>query len=195
MTREGELRKLGPIAAACLLLALSSCGGVRRSVYLDRDANFGVVERVALVPLRNLTGDPNAAERVERILTIELLGAEAFELLDPVEVRVAMADLGLEPQQVLAPGQVRALGERLGVQALMQGAVQEMGTQSVSGVTAPVVAIELELLDVVSGKKIWSAVASRSGPGTTARLFGVGRASTNEAIRDVVRAALRTLIR
>lgn len=185
-----------------IAVVTTGCGAAKKAVYLNQQANFGAVETVALMPLDNFTSDVNAPEKVSQILTIELLSADAFQLLDTGQTRAALQAVGFEftgPAvsliNELSADQVRQVGEALGAQALLMGTVRELGVDRSAGVPAPQVSLQFRLVDTASGETIWSSVVSRSGAGAGARLFGVGGKSVNKAIQEMVREALTTLIR
>lgn len=198
MRRSWTTRGWGAAALLAILapaLWTAGCAEPRRTVFLDRDANFGAVETVALLPLDNFTSDVNAPAKVSQILTIELLSAQAFRVVDVGDSRAALAAMELTSTGDLDAEQIARIGERLGAQALLLGTVRELGVDRSAGVPAPQVSLQFRLVDVASGKTIWSSVVSRSGAGTSARLFGVGGKSVNGAIQEMVREALETLIR
>lgn len=186
---------IGALGVTCAVaVLLVGCGTSKRTHYIDDTANFALVERVGLLPFENFTGDPHAPEKLAQILQIELLRANAFELVDPGEVQRAMVDLQLAPTGTLSAEQAEALGQALQAQALMVGTVQEMSVDRSSGVAAPTISLHFQLVDATTGRRIWSSVVSRQGAGASARLFGVGGVGTNEALHDLVRKALSPLI-
>ena len=75
-----------------VLLLFAGCGGKKQPTYLDETANFALVERVAVMPLENFSNEAHAAAKVEQILTIELLAAGAFEVVDSTRIAGALAD-------------------------------------------------------------------------------------------------------
>jgi len=184
------------------LLAVFSTGcAARKAVYLNEQANFEAVETVALMPLDNFTSDANAPEKVGQILAIELLSADAFQLVSTGQSRAALGSAGIASTGTglrlndMSPEQIRQVGELLGAQALLLGTVRELGVDRSAGVPAPQISLQFRLVDTASGETIWSSVVSRSGAGASARLFGVGGKSVNKAIQEMVREALTTLIR
>jgi hypothetical protein len=195
MQPNPSVNRITALLAGTLLLLLGGCATKKKSFYLNTEANFGAVQRIAVLPLVNFTNDPHAPDKVEQILTIELLSARAFELADPGDVRLTLSRSGVESLSAMSVEQRKALGDALDAQALLRGTVREFSMDRSSGVSAPSVSLHFELVDTSTGETIWSSVVSRQGAGASAKLFGVGGASLNEALRDLVREALRTLIR
>jgi hypothetical protein len=187
--------RFAPLALAlAVALAAAGCASTKRTFYIDETANFAAVEAVAVLPFENFSADTHAPEKLAQILYIELLRSKAFRLADPGDVQRAMGELQIAPTSTLAPEQAAKLGERLAVQALFLGTVQELSVDRSSGVVAPTISLHFEMVDATTGQKIWTSVVSRQGAGTSARLFGVGGTGTNEALHDLVRSALATVI-
>src|SRR4029079_2704282 len=106
-----------------------------------------------------------------------------------------MAQAKIERPSLMSPEQVKLLGEKLGVEAVLLGTVHEMSVERSSGAAAPSVSLQFQLVDATSNATIWSTVVSRQGASAATKLFGVGGKSTNEVIQDLVREALSSLIR
>jgi curli biogenesis system outer membrane secretion channel CsgG len=189
-------RHLAPLVGLALVAVLAAgCSARKRAVYLNEEANFGAVQRVALMPFDNFTNDDHAPEKVSQILMIELLSAQVFEVVDPGESRAAIAAEQVSSISQLSAEHIRRIGETLNAEALMLGTVQELSMDRSSGVAAPTISLQFRLVDTLTGETIWSSIVSRQGAGASARLFGVGGTSVNEAIRELVREALGTLIK
>jgi hypothetical protein len=170
------------VLVAVLALA-TACAVQKKPFFIDQRANFEAVRRVAVLPFENFAQDPHAAEKVRQILAIELLRAEAFEVVEPNEIGPALAAARVESIASITPEQIKAAGEKLGAQALLFGTVQEMTVDRTAGVASPVVVLQFRLVDVASGQTIWSTVVSREGVSLGARLFGLGSQSTNSAVQ------------
>jgi TolB-like protein len=181
-----------PLALALLLGA--GCAVKREPYYIDERANFGAVQRVAVLPFESFAQDPHAAEKVRQILSIELLRARAFEVVEPGEIGPALAASRVDAVAGMTPEQVRLVGEKLGAQALLFGTVQEMTVDRTTGAAAPVVILQFRLVDAASGQTIWSTVVSREGVSLGTRLFGLGSQSTNAAVQELIQEAIGSLI-
>lgn len=183
------------IAVALMLAGLGGCAGGRKPVvYLDENANFELVRRVAVMPFDNFTTETYAAAKVQQILIIELLDARAFEVVDTTRITEALQTAGVSDVSAMTPEQIGTVGRELGAQALMLGTVRELKVDRSSGVAAPSVSLHFELVDVESAETIWSTVVTREGVGAFARMFGLGGSTANEAIQKLVRQAIDTLI-
>ena len=186
--------KLTVVALLGGLLVAFGCTGVKKTAYLDQNANFGAVQTVALLPMQNFTSDVNASQKVGQIVAIHLWKSRAFDLVEGGDVYAALAKAGVDDIKTMTAAQAQAVGEQLGAQALLTGTVRELEIDRSGGIAAPNVALQFDLLDAATGDKIWSTVVSRQGAGTGARLFGVGGRSVNETILGLVQEAFRTLI-
>jgi TolB-like protein len=177
------------------LAALSAPGCSKKlTTFVHPTADFGLIERVAVLPLENLTTDDAAAEKVRQLLIIELLSSGAVDVVDVGEVARGIRAAGVG--NAAAPGteDAQKLGEELQVQALLAGSVQEFARGRGSGTVATNVSLVFRLLETDTGQVIWSSSISQTGTGAMARLFGVGGDSPGERARKLIRKALRKLI-
>ena len=163
------------------------------TAYLHPNADLSIIQRVAVLPLENLTSDRFAGERVREVLVVELLAEGLFDVLDTGEVNRVLRLRNVEDVSVLGPQAVADLGRELGVQAVMLGTVMEYRERRSGTFSAPEVAISLRLVDVESGLPVWSVSGARTGLGVWTRLFGVGEKSFTEAVRDLVRRLIPSL--
>lgn len=177
-----------------LAASLPGCGP-KRTVFLDTAADFGAVRRVAVLPFENLTGDGTAGEKVQQLFIIELLALEVVEVVDPGEVARVLAEEQIDDVRLVGADEVAALAERLEVQAIVLGSVQEFGMDRGAGVNSPQVSLTCRMLEADGGSALWSVAVSRKGAGAMARLFGVSGDSPTEAARKMVHDALKTLVK
>lgn len=179
-------------AAAAIFLVAGSCSK-KVTTFTHPTADFSLIERVAVLPFENLTGDNTAAEKVRQVVIIELLSSGAVQVVDVGEVgrglRAASVGNAAQPSRE----DVRRLGQELQVQALLGGSVQEYSAGR-SAASATNVSMVFRLIETDSGEVIWSSSVSKTGVGAMARLFGVGGDSPGERARKLVRKALKTLI-
>ena len=165
------------------------------TTYVNPAADFSLIQRVAVLPLENLTGDPAASEKVRQLLIIELLSSGSVEVVDSGEVGRALRTLGvINP---ISPGteEVQKIGADLQAQALMAGSVQEFAQGRAGGTSATSVSLVFRMIETDTGQTIWSSSVSHSGVGATARLFGVGGDSATERAQKLIARALDTLIK
>ncbi|MBD3161134.1 MAG: hypothetical protein GF328_03440 [Candidatus Latescibacteria bacterium] len=181
-------------SAVLLALILSGCAGNGATRFVHPEYNFGFVEKVAVVPLENLSQDQGAGARATRILVNELLAVRAFAVTEPGEVSQQLGRLGTLRAGELPKEQIGALGEALGVQALILGSVGESGTSRTAGRATNTVTLVLRMVDIETGTTVWSATVTEDGRGFWSRVLGTGEASLSEVTRDAIRKAIGTLI-
>lgn len=190
-----------PVALLVLLLAAAVLPGcvseLEGSVYVHPNADLGIYQRVAVLPLENLTNERFAAERVRDILNVELAALGLFEVVDSGEVNRVLAARDLRPESIplLGPQALSEVAAELKVQGVLLGTVLEMGEQRTSTFSAPEVSISLRLIDAQSGTVAWSVTDARKGLPLGTRLFGVGEKSQTEVVRELVRELMAELYR
>ena len=190
-------RRTGPrgtvLLVALALLATSACG-IKTTRYTDPDFNFAFVERIAVLPLENLTNDAQAGERATRLLITELLASRSVEVVEPGEVRAALqrlAGASITP----STEQVIALGKSLSAQAVLIGAVTQSDLSRSGTVAIPVVTIDAHLLETETGTAVWAATQTEKGAGVGAKLLGTGGEPISETTRRCVRRLVSALVR
>ncbi|MBI5432993.1 MAG: hypothetical protein HZA52_09205 [Planctomycetes bacterium] len=188
----GALRAL---AVAWTLFLLPACATTEPlgSLYVHPNADWSNYQRVAVLPLENLTNERYAAERVREVLNVELNAQGLFESLELGEVNRAVRTQNLVSLTELGPEQTTALGKALGVQALLMGSVMEFDERRTGTVALPDIAISLRMIDVETGVAIWAVTDARAGAKLSTRLFGIGEESQTEATVRLVRDVLETL--
>lgn len=123
-------------------------------------------EFVAVIPLSNLTETPQADERATSIAT-NLLRIKGFSHVATYPTKTLQPSI--VPGVKLTINQTAALqwARNIGAAYALTGSVSEWNYK-VGMDGEPVVGINLELINVTTGKHIWSAVGSESGSSRTA---------------------------
>ena len=195
-----EIRVLGVRSAAVSLAAIAvimvtSCGGIKPTVFLHPEFNFGFVERIAVIPLENLTKEQGVASRATRFLITELLASEAFDVVEPGEVSSVMAGIpqvrgagGLTKQQIID------IGTKLKVQGLVFGSVNGASAMRSGTSQDHYITLVLRMVETETGETVWSSSHTEGGRGFFASLFGGSHKPQSEVIRNCTRRALSTLI-
>ncbi|RME26605.1 MAG: hypothetical protein D6800_06170 [Candidatus Zixiibacteriota bacterium] len=175
------------------LLLFAGCGG-RQTVFLNREFNFQFVERVAVIPFDNLTGEKGAGARATRVFISELLATEAFDVVEPGEVTLALGKFSTLRTSELTTEQIKELGKTLHVQGLFFGSVTESSTSRSGDASINTVAMVVRLVETETGETVWSATGSSGGRGFWGPLFGGGGKPASEVTRDCARKILNTLV-
>ena len=194
-TKSFPNARVGTLALAATLLLTQACAtpDAEGSLFVHPNADWSNYQRVAVLPLDNLTNERYAGERVREVINIELNAQGLFEAVELGEVNRAVRTQGLANLSELGPEQTTALGTALGVQAILMGSVMEFNERRTGSVTLPDIAVSLRLVDVETGLAIWAVTDVRSGAKLSTRLFGFGEESQTEATVRLVREVLGTL--
>lgn len=184
------------VAAAALLgllVAAGCAGGPEPTQFTNPRFNFDFVERVAVLPFENLSNDRQAGPRATRLMVTELLATGAVDVVEPGEVRAALEEVGARSLQP-STEHVLALGEMLGVEALVLGTVTESEVARSGSVGIPVVGLDVRMVETETGAIVWAATYTERGGSLGAKILGTSGEPLSVTTRDAVRGVLRTLI-
>ena len=191
--RIPNLRETGvnvrTILISILLLSLGACAASPRK-YRDQNMDFGAIQKVAVLPFANLTREAKAAERVRDVFMNMLMATEGVYLLPPGEVARGIARVQLADKTAPSEEEVKKLGEILGVDSVITGAVREYGEVRSGSASANLVSLSLQMIEVKTGKVVWAASSTKGGITTSDRMFGGGgqpmNVVTEEAVLDLI---------
>ena len=180
-----------------VLFVLIAAGCTREVVrYINPEANFSYIKKVAILPFNNLSDDRFAGEKVRSAITVDLLSRGVFDVVEQGEVnkvtslvlRAAGAEEGMVTE--LDRETLKLLGERLGVQAVILGSVDEY----VGRREEALVGLSVRMLDTSSGIILWQAKASTSSASFWRKILGLEGVDTSTLTRKVVKTAFDTLL-
>lgn len=181
-----------PALVMAIVLVVGGCGS-GASRFIRDDVDFSFIRRVAVYPFYNLSQDVYGAQRVQSVFLTEILEKDEVEVIDRGEMLAALAELKLQPDAILSPEQVQALGKRLGADAVFFGTVEEYGAERGGANPTQVVTATYQLCESQAGRIVWSSQVRTDGASLGRKLFGGGSASGFAVARENVRAALGTL--
>lgn len=181
------------LTAACLA-GVACSGAMKTTQFTNPQFDFGFVEKVAVLPLENLSKDNQSGERATRLLITELLASGSVEVVEPGELRAAMQRLKVD-RTTPTTEQIVALGKELQVQAVLTGSVAESDTLRSGSVLVPVVTLDLHMVETESGQTVWAATHTERGSGAGAALLGTSAEPISKTTRRCVRRAIATLVR
>ncbi len=187
---------------ACLLCgvlaALAACrSGLPTTRFTNTAFDFSYVERVAVLPFDNVTGDRGAAVRATRVMITELLASGAVEVVEPGEVRAALERLpSTRARAAPAPSteEIVTLGKALSVQAVILGTVTQSEVVRSTGVMMPIVSLDAHMVETETGVPVWASTHTETGGTVAAKVLGTGGKPIADTTRRCVQALLRTLI-
>ena len=188
-----SLRTAMTICLAMALLAIAGCASTP-AYYISPNVDFSFIQRAAVVPFQNLSADRFASQRMESVFLSELLNYEGIEILDPGEVLKVWNELRFGADAVLSPEQAMLLGEKLGVDALFTGSVEEYGLERLGNDKTYNVTAVFSMVETVTGSVIWNAQVHTDGSSLRKKLFGGQPKSLYEVSRNAVRKSLDTLL-
>ncbi len=112
--------------------------------------------RVAILPFENLSSEPNAGLIIMRNMDCAFRKYSKLDILDMTTMR---SMLEIYDGEYLSPVK---LGERLGVDSVITGAVTEYRYVYGAG-EQPVVGLNIQIISVATGETIWAEQASSTG--------------------------------
>jgi TolB-like protein len=173
---------------------LAGCGGPPTTRFVHPEFDFSFVENVAVVPFENLSKDQGMGARASRLFISELLAVEAFWVVEPGEVTLAVQDEGYVRTAELTTEQIKSLGRELKVQGLFLGTVNESTTSRGGGQSQTVVSVVVRLVETETGATVWSASSSADSGTFWSSVLGTSHRSHTEVLRQSIRNCLETLL-
>jgi len=165
--RFGDRRLGAGSAWVSLVLAgsLVSCSGPRN--FVQRDVDWGYYRRIGIAPFQNLTSDRTAGAKVTSSFLTELLITQSFEVAEPGSFSRALNEVmkaqGINDPNQLSAAELKLLGEKAQVQAILFGTVREYAMTRSGQDEFPLVSVDLRLVDAPTGNLLWAASLTRQG--------------------------------
>ncbi|HHL40057.1 MAG TPA: hypothetical protein ENJ37_06095 [Deltaproteobacteria bacterium] len=183
-----------------LVLAALLAGGCAPTslIYISPSANFSYIKKVAVLPFNNLSEDRYAGERVRSIVTVDLMSRQVFEVMEQGEVSKVLSIIfreeGFEEGRAVQVDKetLNLIEQRLGVQAVILGSVDEYSGGRYGGNT--VVSISLRMLDTSSGIILWQVSVTELGGSIWRKLIGLEDIDKSVLTQRAVKRALDTLV-
>jgi TolB-like protein len=166
------------LAGACLVLLGCAATASHRPAATD-----AVRPRVALMPLENLSGHPEAADLITRVVFAALGSTGRCELVEPGKVDAVLTELRIRTPGMLTGEDAASISSRLGAGYLLLGTILESGTVRTPDGEIPAVGIALRLVSGDSAKVLWSGLKIRTGEDRET-IFGWGRERSLERIAE-----------
>jgi len=193
-----DIRKVLLVIIVVGLLAAAGCSGkIRTTQFTNPKFNFAYVERVAVLPFENLTGDRQAGFRATRLTVTELLASGAVDVVESGEVEAVLAKIqGTDYGRLPIPPteQIVALGKALDVQAVILGTVTQSEVMRSGTVSIPVVTLDARMVETETGATVWAATHTEKGGSAGARALGTGGQPLSVTTRRCVQRLLQTMV-
>ncbi len=181
--------------ALCLIIIFAGCGSPSVIRYINPEANFSFIKTIAILPFNNLGNDEFAGERVRNSFTVDLMSRGVFGVKESGEVSKAMRLVfraaGYEEGGLLEVDHetLKLLGEKLGVQAVILGSVDEYVVGARSLVT-----LSVRMHDTSSGIVLWQARSTASGASNFRKIVGLEETDRSVLTSKAVKEVLDTLL-
>jgi len=178
------------IILAILFLYLPGCSGTtsKTKSFMREDANLGYIETVAIFPFEG----GGRAPRIREFTMTQVLASGIFDIVDKGTVDNIMR------QEVIAPGEpldlvtIKRLGQRLNVQGVIFGSVEEI-IEARGNASYPVITITMRLIDTETGVLLWQASGRGSGYSLSDRLFGTRPKDSFDVTMDLLSDLFATM--
>ncbi|MGE5814487.1 MAG: GNA1162 family protein [Acidobacteriota bacterium] len=189
-------RAVGHLASAlfCVAVFAQVCTAQVTDVYRDPNMDFGSIQTVAVVPFANLSRDQVVAERVRDVFINRLLSTGAVYVLPVGEVARGIAAIDIQSPTAPTPEQVVKLGALLKADAVITGVVREYGEMRSGTSAANVISMSIQMMEVGTGKVIWSGSSTKGGISFWNRLFGGGGQPLNKVTEEAIDALFDKLL-
>jgi len=180
-----------------LLLFLSGCSikDQARTVYIREGVDLTYINKVAVLPFTNNTKDEFSAQRIRDITSTQILAMGIFDVVNRGVVDNALRELAIDEDTPLDRQLTKKLGQRLGVQGLILGTVNDVGEARRGSFNYTQVSLTLELIDTDSALVLWRDSDHLSGYSLTDRLFGLDPLDRFQVTLELLQKILATIPR
>lgn len=157
-------------------------------VYIRKDFRRAKIKKVAVFPFYNSTNAAEASEIVTAAFIAGLVESGRFQVEFPGNIRSFLVTERIVVRTGIDLDTIKLMGERLGVDAVVLGRVDEyVGTGEATRTVVPVVSLAARLIDTRTGKIVFMARYRKTGDDYVTVLdFGKVR-SVGELTKKVVR--------
>lgn len=193
-----RMRSVTFITIVLSLVVLSGCstGSMK---YRNYQADTSYISKVAVLPFNNLSSDQYAPERVRTMFVVDLMSRNRWEIVEQGEVSKVLGQI-LRASGAIEGGVIevnneslKLLGERLGVQAVIVGSVNEYVGSRSSGGTNEEISVASKMLDASSGVVLWQSVSTIKAESAWRAFLGLGSPGRSILTKKVVHSAINTL--
>lgn len=178
------------------IMALLACGGPR--TFLNEETDWTFYQQLGVLPFVNLSSDRYAGEKLHSAFVTELFLSNRFKVMEPGEFNIKAAQVlktsGSQPTQELSLDQIKEIGQKTGVQGVIEGVISEYTTVRVGQADYPIISINMRLIDVPTGTVVWmTSYTMKGGPklpivslGETHTLSELSQKICHEVVSDFV---------
>ena len=202
------MKRLKPYLIIMYVFFMLGCSQVKSKVYINPNANFRFIKKVAVLPFENLSQDRYAGKKMRDIFITTLLASEVVDVPELGDVQQVMNTIGIvsqpdqpvltvreqEPTSTITRDTARALGQALGIQGIIVGSVEEYGIiRGLSG-SYPEVSLTLRMIDPKTGSIIWAVSHTEKGSRILPSILGIGEETLTETAFNASKKITDTLV-
>jgi hypothetical protein len=195
MSRLPAMRHATRLVAGVLALVVTSGCAASPRLFVNREADMTLYDKVAVLPFHNLSGDAYASARVTRAFTTELIIAERFQIVDPAVLSGELERLnaGYDAQGQINFAKLKDAATAVGATAVIRGAVSEYAMRRAGTGEVPVVSFDAEMVDVATGFVVWRISITETGKGRLPIVGGPGERTFARVTQEACRHAVNVL--
>ncbi|MCM8808077.1 MAG: CsgG/HfaB family protein [Candidatus Omnitrophica bacterium] len=171
-----------------ILNILIACSKVNQGTLYKMPLNEKI-EKIAVLPFENFSGEATAGERMRR-LTVQELVKRGYDVVEPGEINKVLIDLKVENLSLIGEREIKKFFEMTGIKYVIKGTVFTFEIQRFTEVSYPSVAVQINLVDAQQAKILRSTFRTEGGPSFKVMYFGVEPEPLNEVAKRVIESAL-----
>jgi len=174
------------IILLCFIPIFFTACATTSNTYRDPNMDFGAIQTIAVMPFVSLARDNVAAERARDVFINKLLSTGAVYVVPVGEVARGVGRVEIANPATPSPEEVVKLAGIIKVQAVITGVLKEYGEVRSGTTSANIISVSLQMMEVQTGKVVWSASSAKGGISIWDRLFGGGGQSMNKVTEKAV---------
>ncbi|HKK33726.1 MAG TPA: penicillin-binding protein activator LpoB [Desulfomicrobiaceae bacterium] len=156
------MRHIGLFVAALIMILMAGCSSGYHVQYLAPQPERKASVSAAVLPLVNLTTYPHAGRIVGDLLSTELHRIPGLRFAERTALQETLRGNAEDMARIMDRAVALKTGRTLGVERVFYGSVTEYRYKR--GLDQnPAVGINLRLLDVTTGRELWSASMTKTG--------------------------------
>jgi hypothetical protein len=174
------------IILRCFILIFFAACATTSNTYRDPNMDFGAIQAIAVMPFVSLARDNVAAERTRDVFISKLLSTGAVYVIPVGEVARGVGRVEIANPATPSPEEVVKLASIIKVQAVITGVLKEYGEVRSGTTSANIISVSLQMMEVQTGKVVWSTSSTEGGISIWDRLFGGGGQPMNKITEKAV---------
>ncbi len=191
------IKKLTPLLISTITTALLFHGCSSSLVAysnLKQENEILKIKRIGVLPFVNESGKRGAGEIVANIFISVIFKSGIFDVEERGNIERFLLNEKVKNVNAMDIEQIKRLGERLNIDAVFVGTVEEFsGSDKGDRSTTPVVGIRVRLIDIKTGKIVWMVRHKRRGEDYVTA-FGFGRIRSISALtKRIVSEIIETI--